>query len=89
MKKLIIVFMLVMSGSVLANDLGYLIGGVILGSVMTGHTHHRERQVYVYPTQQIYVPAPVYPVYVPPVKCVMYPIYDQYGRFIGHQQVCQ
>lgn len=102
MKKIIIAFMIFVSGSAFAGTAEVIIGGMILGgAVVNEHHHHhyrRNQPVIVYQAppvlQQQYIPQPyydnpvqVYPTY-PQVRCVTHPVIDVYGRIVAYQQIC-
>lgn len=100
-KTLLVASLIVASANAMAwgqREQGAL-AGVIAGAVITEHQH---RPVYpVYPTVQYSYPQPVYVqpvqpqqicgynVYCGPTSCYNQPMYDQYGRFLGYQQICR
>lgn len=65
--------------------------GVILGQ--QAPVYVAPPPVYVAPPPVYVQPYPVYvspaPVYMPPrIHCTYTPKYDQYGRYVGQQQIC-
>ena len=99
MKKFCVTVALLVGVSVVqASDFGIgLVSGLIVGAVAvdaTNATHRQreaERQYYesrLYRSHggQYQVLPP--PQYLAPKTCLMQPVFDHYGRFVGYQQVC-